>query len=295
MSEMLTRSFALPLAALCVFLLQAAAHAAHAQVPGASLGIASVPNFRDLGGFETRDREFVRAGLVYRSNQLAPIGPADAEKILALQLKSAYDLRTEEERSAHPDELPANVANVWLNVLADEQPSSSARIGSLLRDPKEANVALGGGKAEVLMEQIYRDFVSLPSARSAYRQLFVSLSQPASLPAVFHCTAGKDRTGWAAAALLSLLGVPRSRIMEDYLRSNEYMLPVYQRQTAGFVAAGGDPAIPPALFGVKGQYLQAAFDEMERRYGDVGHYFSEGLGIDAAGQRRLREVLLVTR
>jgi protein-tyrosine phosphatase len=122
----------------------------------------------------------------------------------------------------------------------------------------------------------------------------VALSESRNLPAVFHCTAGKDRTGWAAAALLSLLGVPRDVVVADYLRSNEYARSLYQVQIDGFVKGGGDPAIPSALFGVKQEYLQAAFDEVEQKYGGTGQYFSVGLGIDAVTQRRLRRVLLAT-
>lgn len=101
------------------------------------------------------------------------------------------------------------------------------------------------------------------------------------LPALFHCTTGKDRTGWAAAALLTLLGVPKDKVVEDYLRSNDYILPAYQKVIDAFVAAGGDPAIPPAILGVKAEYLDAAFDEMQTKYGAIEKYFSEGLGINA--------------
>ncbi len=92
--------------------------------PGLSLGIASVPNLRDLGGYETRDGATVVRGLVYRSNQLAPISPGDMEKVARLGLKNDYDLRTEAERTPHPDELPPGVNNVWLNVLKDASGSA---------------------------------------------------------------------------------------------------------------------------------------------------------------------------
>jgi protein-tyrosine phosphatase len=288
---MLTRALGFMLTSIGVCLL-IAPFRVHAQIPGQSLGVASVPNLRDLGGYETGDHAIVRDKLVYRSNQLAPVSAADELKISALGLKNDYDLRTEDERKAHPDELPASVVNVWLNVIADEQHSPAAELANLLRNPKEANSELGDGKAELFMEKTYRDFVSLPSARAAYRRLFIALSEPSNLPAVFHCTAGKDRTGWAAAALLSILGVPRNVVVADYLRSNEYLLPVYRRQIDGFVAGGGDPTIPPALFGVKEEYLQAAFDEVKEKYGGINQYFSQALGIDAAAQKRLRQVLL---
>ena len=143
--------------------------------------------------------------------------------------------------------------------------------------------------------QVYRELISLPSAKQAYRQLFVSLGKPDQLPALFHCTAGKDRTGWAAAALLTLLGVPKDKVMEDYLRSNEYILPAYQTTINAFVAAGGKRAIPMDVLSVKAEYLDAAFDEIKKKYGTIENYFSEALGIDAAGQKALRDLYLETK
>ena len=269
------------------------AQPAQAQLaPGQSLGIASVPNLRDVGGYTTRDGGGVRRALVYRSNQLNPISPDDLKKIAQLGLKNDFDLRTGEERTARPDELPAGVKNVWLNVLADADQSGPAQLAKLLHNPKEANVVLGGGKVEAMFVQAYRDFISLPSAQQAYRQLFGALGQQDQLPALFHCTTGKDRTGWGAAALLTLLGVPQEKVMEDFLRSNDYILPAYKTTIDAFVTAGGDWAIPVAIFGVKPEYLHASFDEMQKRYGTIENYFSEGLGINTAGQKALRDLYL---
>ena len=263
--------------------------------PGDSLNIPSAPNLRDLGGYTTRDGAVVVRGLAYRSSQLNPIGPGDLERIAQLGLKSDYDLRTTDERQARPDQLPPGVNDVWLNVMADSKSSDAAQLGRLLQNPKEANTALGDGKAEAMFAKGYREFVSLPSAKQGYRQLFLSLGDQNKVPGLFHCTGGKDRTGWAAAALLTLLGVPKDKVMEDYLRSNEYVLPAYKGTIDSFVAAGGDRKILLAALGVKAEYLEAAFDEMYRRYGTIESYFSDGLGIDAAGQQALKDLYLVKR
>jgi protein-tyrosine phosphatase len=260
---------------------------------GRSLGIASVPNLRDLGGYETRDGATFVRGLVYRSNQLAPISPSDMEKFTKLGLKNDYDLRTEAERTPLPDQLPPGVNNVWLNVLADDSGAGPAQLLALMQKPEEANVSLGGGKVEANFEESYRQFVSLPSAKTAYRTLYISLGDRSKLPALFHCTTGKDRTGWAAAALLTLLGVPKETVMEDYLRSNDYILPLYKKEIDAFVAGGGEPSIPQAIFGVKVEYLEASFDEMETKYGTIENYFSEALRIDATAQQALRDLYLM--
>jgi protein-tyrosine phosphatase len=262
------------------------------RAPGQSFRLASVPNLRDVGGYAASDGCVVRTGLAYRSDQPGAIAPGDLQRMATLGLKSDFDLRTAEEAAACPDELPPGVRRVSLDVFADAGRAGAATLETLLQNPEQANATLGGGRMERMLERAYRAFVSLPSARQAYGQLFASLADETLLPALFHCTAGKDRTGWAAAALLTLLGVPKSAVMEDYLRSNEYVLPRYQKAIEEFVAAGGEPAIPAAFFGVKAEYLEAAFDEVEKRYGTIERYACEGLGIDTARQETLRSLYL---
>ena len=128
----------------------------------------------------------------------------------------------------------------------------------------------------------------MSSAKIAYSELFLSLADENQLPALFHCATGKDRTGWAAAALLPLMGVPAEVVMEEYLRSNEYILPLYETTIQQFVDGGGDPSI----FGVKEEYLNAALDEMQTEYGSIENYFSDGLGISVEQQTVLRNLYL---
>jgi protein-tyrosine phosphatase len=261
-------------------------------IPGQSLGISSIPNLRDLGGYQTSDGATIAGGLVYRSNQLSGIPPEDMATLAALGLKNAYDLRTTTEREARPEELPPGVTYVVLDVLEDSPQAGPAQLERLMADPAAANTALGGGQVEAGFQESYREFISLPSAQEGFRTLFLALGDEDQLPAVFHCTTGKDRTGWAAAAFLTLMGVPRNIVVEDYLRSNEYIIPAYQEAIDAFVEAGGEPDIPTAILGVKPEYLDAAFGEMEARYGSIENYFAQGLGIDAAAQDSLRALYL---
>ncbi|GAB1348133.1 tyrosine-protein phosphatase [Ignavibacteriales bacterium] len=264
----------------------------HELKPGHSLGIASIPNLRDMGGYKTTNGAIVARGLVYRSNQLNNISAGDMLLLGKLNLKNAFDLRTAAEKNPMPDELPAGVNNVWLDVLADVPSSGPANLNALLADPKNANTELGDGKVEALFKQAYRHCISLPSAQAGYRKLFLSLGDKNQVPALFHCATGKDRTGWAAAAFLTLLGVPREVVMADYLRSNDYILPMYDSLIQQFVAAGGSPSIPKAIFGVKEEYLNAAFDEVQTKYGSIENYFSEGLGITTEQQTAFRKLYL---
>lgn len=248
--------------------------------PGQSLGnllsIPTVPNLRDVGGYKTRSGAIVARGLAYRSDTFNPMTAEDIKKLERLSLKNDYDLRTTAEAKAKPDEMPRGVRYHLLNVLADAKSSAPAEL-------------------EALFMEGYREFVSLPSAKQSYRTLFLSLMDRKKAPGVLHCTTGKDRTGWAAAALLTLLGVPKETVMADYMRTNDYTLPQFKHVIDDFVAGGGDRAIALAVFGVKPEYLEASFDEIQKQYGTIEGYFSEALGIDAAGQKALRDLYLETK
>jgi protein-tyrosine phosphatase len=275
-------------------LLTSSATALAQQPPGTGLGIPSVVNLRDVGGYITSNGSVVRRGVAYRSNQLNPVAPADIQKIAALGLKNDYDLRTAAEREARPDQLPPGAKNVWINVWAHEEGPGPADMETLLADTQAANQALGNGSAAAMLKQRYREFVSSDTANNAYRKLFLELSNEKQLPALFHCNNGKDRTGWATAALLTLLGVPEDQVFADYLRSNEYILPAYQRAIDRFVAAGGDPSIPRDLLSAKVEYLRAAFDQVRVQYGSIEQYFALALLIDKGGQQKLRDRFLGT-
>jgi protein-tyrosine phosphatase len=288
---------AMPLIALLLgaVLIPKPATAQDLPAPGTSLGITSVPNLRDAGGYTTADGSLVRRGLAYRSNQLNPVSADDLRKMAALGLKNDFDLRTAEERERKPDVLPPDVKNVWLNVLADAKGTNAAEVERLLSDPKAANAMLGNGKASAEFVKTYREFITLPSANAAFHRLFVALGDKDQLPAIYHCTTGKDRTGWASAALLTLLGVSQDDVYKDYLQSNEYILPAYKHYIDRFVAAGGDPSIPRDTLGVKAEYLQASFDQVKTQYGSIENYFDKGLGIDRAGQQKLRDRFLQSK
>jgi len=148
-----------------------------------------------------------------------------------------------------------------------------------------------GGRGEAAFVDAYRELITLPSASNSYRQLFTELADPKHRPGLFHCTTGKDRTGWAAAALLLLVGVAEDDVMDDYLLTNAQLLPFLQPHFDHFAAAGGDPDVLLPVLGVEPKYLEASLGEMRTRYGTVEQYFADGLGIAAPTQSALRAAL----
>src|SRR5262245_36041703 len=262
--------------------------------PGERIPIATAPNLRDLGGWRTGDGAVVRHGVVYRSAELAKLHGDDLVAFAALGIRTVYDLRTSAERAIQPDHLPAGVQLTVLDVLADETGAAPAQLAEALRDPQTAAAALGDGKARALFVGAYRDLVTLPSAVDAYRRLFTELADEQHRPALFHCTTGKDRTGWAAAALLMLLGVSDDDVMADYLLTNDELLPQLQPIFDRFAAAGGDPSILYPVLGVEAAYLEASIDHMHITYGDIHGYFNRGLAIPDATLEQLRDALVAT-
>lgn len=254
--------------------------------------IASAPNLRDLGGHRTSDGRRVRRGLVYRSTALDRLEGDDAAAFVRLGVRSVFDLRTEPERRGAPDRLPPGTRYVVVDVIGDAELGSPAQLRGLLDDPRLAARVLGDGRAEAMWTRHFRDFVRLPSARLAYGRLLSDLSREEHRPALFHCSTGKDRTGWAAAVLLQFLGVPDDEVMADYLLSASLLEPVLARVLGAVAARGGDPELIRPIYGVRRGYLEAAIDEMRGTYGSVEGYLARGLGVDERAQRALREALL---
>ncbi len=242
-----------------------------------SLHLASAPNFRDAGGYRTTDGSWVRMGVAYRSGDLSRLTDQDLAKLRRLGVREVFDLRTPAEQQSAPDRVPAGATVVAANVLG------AADTGAFDVTTPQAAVQV--------MIDAERTMVSSGSARAAYRSVLTALVERDDEGVLFHCTAGKDRTGWASAALLTALGVPRESVEADYLASNTYRA----AENAAALAQ-----LPPAyqavykpLLDVRAEYLNAGFDEVRREFGSFDAYLKSGLGLDQRDLRDLRSQLLV--
>lgn len=264
--------------------------------PGAPSPIGSLPNLRDLGGWRAADGRVVRSGVLFRSTDFSSLADDDIATLEGLGLRTMYDLRSVHEREAIPDPPLPGVTEIGLDVLADAQMSIPANIGAVLADPAvvaQADEVLSGGKAREMICGTYREMITLPSATASYSEFYRGLHGDAPGPILFHCTTGKDRTGWAAAAFLTLVGVGEEDVYHDYLLTNERLIPALRPIFDGFAAAGGDPELLVGVLGVDAGYLDAAFDEVRTRFGGIEGYFSEALGIGTGEQDKIRERFLV--
>ena len=255
--------------------------------------VVSRLNLRDLGGLRSGGGQWVATGQVFRSGQLVDRPDEELAVLQALGLRTVLDLRSAHERSTLAGMQLPGAEHVWLDVLGDDAAAGPARLGQTLRQPQEASAQLGEGRAEQVFCVAYRELVSSPLARSAYGRLVRVLAAPDAGPVLFHCAAGKDRTGWAAALVLTALGVPFEDVLTDYLETNDGFLSSYEAFRDTWADGGGDPEVLLAVMSARPAYLDAAFSEMESAFGGIEGYLVDGLRLDTAVVEQLRSRLLV--
>jgi len=252
-----------------------------------------IPNFRDAGGLPSGS---LRPGVVFRSAQLSELSRDDHQAMLNLDVRSVYDLRTLDEAEHRPDEVPSSIRVALLDVLADRPHSGAAAVASLVTAKQdratveEINAAVGQGRAHELMIETYRHFVSLPSAHASYQRLLTDLAMNDGA-SVIHCTAGKDRTGWAVAVLQRLCGADYDDIVDDYLGSNAEMERAYRPMLDAFATKGGDADALADMIFVKPDYLEATVALMHRDHGGFADYLTGPLGLDPDLMTVLRDRL----
>ncbi|MFI1813176.1 tyrosine-protein phosphatase [Streptomyces sp. NPDC020422] len=239
-------------------------------------------NVRDLGGYLTYDGARVRRGLVYRGDHLAKLTEADLATLAGLGLGRVVDFRIPlEVQYDGTDRLPAGLAAVSRPVTDNGLYGQLlAAIGS--RDPVRQEEMLGNGRAAAFMTEVYRTFVTSAANRERFGATLRDLADPGAGPQLYHCTSGKDRTGWQSWLLLNLVGVPESSATEDYLASNTFRAAYDARVREGLKQAGlmRNPDLIIPLQEVRREYLDAALTELRAAYGSLYRYATTGLGLD---------------
>src|ERR1700681_3107596 len=231
--------------------------------PARHLNLAGASNFRDLGGYPGRDGRAVRWRQIFRSNHLVHLTEADIEGLRPLELKSAFDFRGTDERVA----AICGLAEIAVHSLPIE-PTVVATLRARLAE----GAVLSAADVLDVMRQSYRNYVRYNTA--SFRALFAHLLEDRA-PLVIHCTAGKDRTGFACALILHVLGVPDDLIAEDYLLTNRF----YRRDPSTSSDLPED--VKQVLASVQTSFLAAAFEAVSAEYGGLECYLRGGLGLRA--------------
>lgn len=241
--------------------------------------LASADNFRDVAGVDTpyvaADGVPLRRGVAFRSNELQ-LTDADAASVAALGITAVYDLRHDHEVEAHPDAPVPGAA--WHHLEVKGIPMGA--VSHL--ETREAGIEV--------MHEVYRSFVDQPGARAAFSELLTRIAEGDGAH-LFHCTAGKDRTGWASALILHAAGVDAETIRADYLLTNDFSSGTREKYL-GLVAEhlGADKVeVYERVMVADADYLQTAYDAAAAAYGDVNGYLRDGLGLSDELLGRLRE------
>ena len=239
------------------------------ELPTRHLNLAGASNFRDLGGYIGHGGRTVRWRKIFRSNHLGRLTTLDIKVLRELGVRSAFDFRGKDERS----EAPCGVEEIETHSLPVEPTVVAA-----LRAIHAGRPATSDDALEVMRDS-YRGYVEHSTER--FRALFSHLLEDRA-PLIVHCTAGKDRTGFACALILHTLGVNDETIAEDYLMTNQF----YRRDPS--TSSDLPEEVRQVLGTVQASFLAAAFETIDAGYGGLDNYLRDGLGIGAAERNLLR-------
>jgi len=234
------------------------------------LNLEGASNFRDLGGYPTGDGRIVRWRQIFRSNHLGHLTAADIEIVRSLGLRSAFDFRGREERAV----AVCGMEDITVHSLPIEPTVVAALRARLSAGTLSADAALE------IMRESYRNYVRLNT--HSFRALFTHLLDDRA-PLVIHCTAGKDRTGFACALVLRSLGVADDVIAEDYLLTNRF----YRRDPTAGTDLPDD--VRQAIGSVDASFLAAGIEAVSADYGDLESYFRDGLGLGDRERAALKQ------
>ncbi len=233
-------------------------------------------NFRDLGGYRTEEGRTVRRNAVFRSAHLGGLTDTDRAALARLGVRTIVDLRGVSEAA----ETPHLVEGVGCRIVG-------AHIEPRLNEKLRAAIDQGTATPFLAMQFLtdhYRDYPR--RCAPGFRTLFATLGDGKHRPLVFHCTAGKDRTGFASALLLTLLGVPWETVLEDYLHTNV----VWTGHIGRYPELDIDTRA--AIIEARTPYLEAAFEVVRSDFGSPEQFAEKALGLDKAARERLRADLL---
>ena len=250
--------------------------------------VRGATNFRSLGGLPAAGGRRIRPHALMRADRLAGLDERDWHALAGAGLATVCDLRSEAERTEHPNAIPVGLGVQALECEVNNDLRADPSLGRLMLDDPSAR------GAEQVMIEIYRRF---PGYMGATLTRVVDRLVAGGAPMLVHCSAGKDRTGFVIAMLLHALEVPEELIRADYLASRSWPGAVHHRAALAarlgrFMPAEEIEAAVDTVIDVRDVYLDAALDALRRDYGTVDRYLERAAGLDAARLGRLRERLL---
>jgi protein-tyrosine phosphatase len=230
--------------------------------------LPSQPNFRDLGGIVTKNGQKIKPGLLFRSGDLHSVSDEDVAKLEEIGLATIVDFRSEREREWRPDKKIRTVRNIYHMTIPDAVRDQATEF--LKRNDLS-------GLESLLIDEYKR---MITEHRREFADLLNLIANTNDLPLVFHCAAGKDRTGLAAIFLMSALGVSIEMILEDYYSTNGYNAGYAEKMIGRIKENGYNGELMRPMLEVRKEYLDAALNEIELRYSGLTTYITKILNAD---------------
>ena len=288
--------------AIVLFAMTFSAQVAHSQ---RAIAFEGIENARDMGGLVMQDGQTVRTGMLVRGGCLAKATDSDVAVLKdKYHLTDVFDFRFEAEANAAPDRIIDGVSYTHLSTLPKaliEGFSSSGRSDSVKMDKKSMMETLMKyafePKAQTMARQLYPAIVTDSTAQQYYGEFLRGVLN-AKGGALWHCSQGKDRAGWASAFLLAALGASRETIVEDFDLSNQsYANKVEALSARVRDKEGGDEAVAfiRAMVGVSRENFETTLDLIDQKYGSLSQYIENQLGFSKEEQQQLRLKYLTTK
>lgn len=240
-------------------------------------------NTRELGGYKTADGLSVKWGMLFRSDKLSDISKTDQAYLQNLGIKKIIDFRSKEEKAEDPDIIPKGISYIEMPINVDG--AMRSKIEAVLKGETNKEV-------KSFLIDANKEFVS--DYVEVYENFLRGLIDDEG-PILFHCTAGKDRAGFAAAITLIALGVSKEDVIKDYMKTNQFTKKRIEeiiKQIELMTLYQTDAEILRPLLGVEREYIETAFHTAEEEYGSLENFIKNGLNISDEDIKKLRNKFL---
>jgi protein-tyrosine phosphatase len=263
------------------------------------LKVPGLNNFRDYGGYRTMDGRRVKWGLLYRSDHLSSIPPQTADYIRSLGIAAIIDYRSADEIRRRPNkdigerrtfnfDPSAHTAELAAQFAASPDNENQALIDKVLASVPKEKI---NGQGEQVLDQ-YRNFVNSEKAKKAFHDMLAVMLDRNNAPSIQHCRGGKDRTGYGVLLVLTMLGVSKDDIIQDYMITQKNRTARNSEKMDQYRQLTGDRNVLDYLFSLidtREYFIEEAFRAMEKKAGSAEQYIRQELNFTDQDFRRMQK------